>query len=90
VCYSDDMRSVEARYEHGTLTLAPPLPLTPGERVRVIVVRQSAPKRWDWAKLSAADALEDLALAEAGRFDWDSELDGEVADKVLADGSSCS
>jgi predicted DNA-binding antitoxin AbrB/MazE fold protein len=73
------MRSVEARYEHGTLTLAQPLPLTPGERVRVIVVRQSDPKRWDLAKLSAADTSEDLALAEAGLVDWDSNLDGEVA-----------
>jgi predicted DNA-binding antitoxin AbrB/MazE fold protein len=71
------MRSVEARYEHGTLRLAKPLPLTPGERVRVIVVRQSDPRRWDLAKLSATDASEDLALAEAGLSDWDSELDGE-------------
>jgi predicted DNA-binding antitoxin AbrB/MazE fold protein len=73
------MRSVEARYEHGTLKLAQPLPLTPGERVRVIVVRQSDPRRWDLAKLGAADASEDVALAEAGLTDWDSDLDGEVA-----------
>jgi predicted DNA-binding antitoxin AbrB/MazE fold protein len=73
------MRSVEARYEHGTLKLAQPLPLSPGERVRVIVVRQSDPKRWDLPKLSAADTSEDLALAEAGLSDWDSDLDGEVA-----------
>ncbi|MEO8178653.1 MAG: antitoxin family protein [Deltaproteobacteria bacterium] len=71
------MRSVEARYEHGTLKLAKPLPLTPGERVRVIVVRQSDPRRWDLAKLSATDASEDLALAEAGLSDWDSDLDGK-------------
>lgn len=70
------MRSVEARYEHGTLELAQPLPLTPGERVRVIIVRQSDPSRWDLAKLSAADASEDMALAEAGLSDWDSDLDG--------------
>jgi len=73
------MRSVEARYEHGTLKLAQPLPLTPDERVRVIVVRQSDPRRWDLAKLSTADTSEDVALAEAGLSDWDSDLDGEGA-----------
>jgi len=73
------MRSVEARYEHGTLKLAQPLPLTPGERVRVIVVRQSDPTRWDFARLGAADTSEDLSLAEAGLSDWDTDLDGEVA-----------
>lgn len=80
VCYPFGMRSVEARYDHGTLTLAQPLPLTPGERVRVIVVRQSDPKRWNLAKLSAADASEDLALAEAGLSDWHRDLDGESSD----------
>jgi predicted DNA-binding antitoxin AbrB/MazE fold protein len=69
------MRSVEARYEQGTLKLTQPLPLTPGERVRVIVVRQPDPKRWDLAKLRRVDATEDLALAEAGLSDWDEALD---------------
>jgi predicted DNA-binding antitoxin AbrB/MazE fold protein len=71
------MRSVEAKYEQGTLTLSQPLPLTPGERVRVIVVRQSDPKRWDLAKLRGADTSEDLALAEAGLADWDQVVDAD-------------
>lgn len=70
------MRSVEARYEHGTLELAQPLPLTPGERVRVIVLRQPDPRRWNWAELSAVDTSEDLALAEAGLSDWDVDVAG--------------
>jgi len=71
------MRSVEARYEQGTLKLTQPLPLTPGERVRVIVVRQPDPKRWDLAKLRRVDATEDLALAEAGLSDWDQAIDSD-------------
>lgn len=77
VCYSSRMRSVEAKYEQGTLKLAQPLPLSPGERVRVIVVRQPDPRRWDLAKLKRADASEDLALAEAGLSDWDQALDSD-------------
>jgi predicted DNA-binding antitoxin AbrB/MazE fold protein len=71
------MRSVEAKYEEGTLKLTQPLPLTPGERVRVIVVRQPDPKRWDLAKLRRVDATEDLALAEAGLSDWDQAIDSD-------------
>jgi predicted DNA-binding antitoxin AbrB/MazE fold protein len=77
VCYSSRMRSVEAKYEQGTLKLAQPLPLTPGERVRVIVVRQPDPRRWDLAKLKRADATEDLALAEAGLSEWDQTIDSD-------------
>jgi hypothetical protein len=51
--------------------------LTPGERVRVIVVRQPDPKRWDLAKLRRTNGAEDLALAEAGLSDWDHELDSD-------------
>jgi predicted DNA-binding antitoxin AbrB/MazE fold protein len=82
VCYSSCMRSVEAKYEQGTLKLAQPLPLSPGERVRVIVVRQPDPKRWDMAKLRGTDTSEDLALAQAGLADWDQALDsgGEGSD----------
>ncbi|HET9956058.1 MAG TPA: antitoxin family protein [Polyangiaceae bacterium] len=71
------MRSIEARYEQGILKLTQPLPLTPGERVRVIVVRQPDPKRWDLDKLRHADATEDLALAEAGLSAWDQALDSD-------------
>jgi predicted DNA-binding antitoxin AbrB/MazE fold protein len=71
------MRSVEAKYEQGTLKLSQPLPLTPGERVRVTVVRQPDPKRWDLAKFRAADTSEDLALSEAGLADWDHAIDSD-------------
>ncbi len=74
------MRPVEAQYEQGTLKLAQPLPLRPGERVRVIVVRKPDPKRWDLTRLRAADASEDEALSEAGLADWDRSLDGEGSD----------
>jgi predicted DNA-binding antitoxin AbrB/MazE fold protein len=71
------MRSVEAKYEQGTLKLAQPLPLTPGERVRVIVVRQPDPKRWDLARLRHSDPSEDLELAEAGLAEWDQAIDSD-------------
>ena len=78
MCYTSSMRSVEAKYEQGTLKLAQPLPLTPGERVRVIVVRQPDPKRWDLARLRQSDTLEDLKLAEAGLAEWDEAIDSEA------------
>lgn len=71
------MRSVEAKYDEGTLKLSQPLPLSPGERVRVIVVRQPDPKRWDLAKFRAADTSEDVALSEAGLVDWERALDSD-------------
>jgi predicted DNA-binding antitoxin AbrB/MazE fold protein len=77
LCYNSSMRSVEAKYEQGTLKLAQPLPLTPGERVRVIVVRQPDPKRWDLARLRQSDTSEDLRLAEAGLAEWDDAIDSE-------------
>jgi predicted DNA-binding antitoxin AbrB/MazE fold protein len=77
MCYSSCMRSVEAKYEQGTLKLSQPLPLTPGERVRVIVVRQPDPKRWDLAKLRGTDPSDDLALAGAGLADWNQAIDSD-------------
>jgi predicted DNA-binding antitoxin AbrB/MazE fold protein len=71
------MRSVEAEYEQGTLKLSQPLPLTPGERVRVIVVRQPDPRRWDLAKFRATETSEDLALSGAGLADWDKAIDAD-------------
>jgi predicted DNA-binding antitoxin AbrB/MazE fold protein len=78
MCYSSCMRSVEAKYEQGTLKLSQPLPLTPGERVRVTVVRQPDPKRWDLARFRAADTVEDLSLSEAGLVDWDRAIDSDA------------
>ncbi len=80
LCYLSRMRPVEAQSEQGTLKLAQPLPLRPGERVRVIVVRKPDPKRWDMSRLRAAGTSEEDALSEAGLADWGRTLDGEGSD----------
>ena len=70
------MRPVEARYEDGVLKPEKPLPLRPGDRVGVIVLRRPDPARWDLQRL-AAGAAEDQALASAGLDDWADTLDSE-------------
>jgi predicted DNA-binding antitoxin AbrB/MazE fold protein len=72
------MRPVEARYEDGVLKPEEPLPLQPGERVRVVVLRRTDPARWDLARL-ASRPDEDRALAEAGLADWADALAAEDA-----------
>jgi hypothetical protein len=52
------------------------LPLQPGERVALVVVRRPDEARWDLDRL-AAHADEDLALAEAGLDDWAAALERE-------------
>ena len=76
VCYLASMRPVEALYENGLLRPAKPLNLRPGERVRVIVVRQADPSRWDLARL-AATSTEDAELAVTGLDGWAANLDHE-------------
>lgn len=71
------MRIVEAHYEKGLLKPAEPLPLRPGERVNLIVVRQADPKRWNLDRLAKSAAAEDIALAEQGLSDWAAKLDEE-------------
>ena len=68
------MRPVEARYEDGLLKPSVPLPLRPGERVSVIVVRHPDASRWNLGRLAIA-ASEDSALAEQGLADWAKSLD---------------
>ena len=72
------MRPVEARYEDGVLKPEEPLPLQPGERVRVLVFRRSDAARWDLDRL-ASEPAEDRALAEAGLAAWADALDAEDA-----------
>lgn len=72
------MGPVEALYENGLLRPVSPLPLRPGERVALIVVRMPDAKRWDFTRL-AAHGDDDLALAEAGLDDWAAALDREDA-----------
>jgi predicted DNA-binding antitoxin AbrB/MazE fold protein len=70
------MRPVEALYENGLLRPAKPLPLAPGERVSVVVVRHPDPRRWNLGRL-AGTATDDLALAEQGLGEWAKALDTE-------------
>ena len=70
------MRPVEARYEDGVLKPERPLPLRPGDRVGVIVLRRPDPARWDLRRL-AVGAEEDEALVCVGLDDWADTLDRE-------------
>ncbi len=71
------MKLVEARYEKGVLTPTEPLPLRPGERVNLIVVRRPDPNRWNLDRLKKNANEEDLALTEQGLTDWSANLDDE-------------
>ncbi len=70
------VRSVRARYVHGSFEPEGPLALREGERVQLIIVRQSDPGRWDLARLAATGAS-DGALAAEGIDGWANELDRE-------------
>jgi predicted DNA-binding antitoxin AbrB/MazE fold protein len=69
--------SVEADYENGVLRPVRPLRLRPGERVHLIVRRQSVSARWDLSRLATVGEDEDRALATAGLEDWAGSLKGE-------------
>jgi predicted DNA-binding antitoxin AbrB/MazE fold protein len=71
------MRLVEAQYESGLLRPTRPLALRPGERVRLIVVRQPDPKRWDMARLAKTCSAGESALTEQGLENWSANLDEE-------------
>lgn len=71
------MNPVEARYEEGSLRLTSPLPLRPGERVCLIVMRLPDPGRWNLDRLSRHGQDEDLTLAQAGIAEWVDMLDAE-------------
>ncbi|MBE7484722.1 MAG: DUF104 domain-containing protein [Polyangiaceae bacterium] len=71
------MRTVEALYVDGLLKPDRPLPLQPGERVGVILVRRPDPARWDLRRIAAASGGEDEALAAAGLESWADALDAE-------------
>ncbi|HUH00763.1 MAG TPA: antitoxin family protein [Kofleriaceae bacterium] len=68
------MASIEADYVDGVLRPTKPLSLRDGERVRLLLVRQSDPSRWKLDCL-ADGADEDRALAEAGLGAWADALD---------------
>jgi len=65
-------------YGHGgLLKLTRPLPLRPGERVNLIVVRQPDRKRWDLERFRKTSTPEERELAEQGLADWLARLDKE-------------
>lgn len=69
------MRVIEAQYEGGVLRPVEQLSLRPGERVKLIVVRNPDPNRWDLAKLAKTANGEDFTMAELGLAEWAGELD---------------
>jgi hypothetical protein len=66
---------VEAHYENGVLRPAERLGLRPGERVKLIVMRQPDPGRWDLARSATTGNGDDLTLAEQGLAEWASSLE---------------
>ena len=69
------VRVIEAQYDGSVLRPVEHLGLRPGERLKLIVVRNPDPSRWDLAKLAKTASGEDLALAELGLAEWADELD---------------
>ena len=71
------MQVIEAQFESGVLRPSRPLLLRPGERVRLIVVRQPDAKRWDMARFARSDSAEESILTEHGLGHWAASLDEE-------------
>lgn len=71
------MRPIEAVYEDGLLKPEEPLALKQGERVSLLIVRHSDPKRWDLERLAKGGLEEDLTLAAQGLAEWAAALDAE-------------
>jgi predicted DNA-binding antitoxin AbrB/MazE fold protein len=71
------MGMIEAEFENGVLRPIRPLPLRPGERVGIVVVRRPDSARWDFARLSKAAAVDEEKLAEIGLADWADALERE-------------
>ncbi|HEV8582431.1 MAG TPA: antitoxin family protein [Thermoanaerobaculia bacterium] len=71
------MRRIEAVYEDGLLKPDAPLALKQGERVSLLIVRHSDPKRWDLERLAKGGLEEDRNLAEQGLAEWAAALDAE-------------
>jgi len=71
------MEIIEAEFENGVLRPMRRLPLRPGERVGIVVVRRPDRTRWDLDRLSKGATADDQALAEEGLGDWAAALDRE-------------
>ena len=71
------MGIIEAKFENGVLRPMRRLPLRPGERIGIVVVRRPHPARWDLNRLSKSSSPNDEKLAEEGLADWAAALDRE-------------
>ena len=71
------MGMIEAKFENGVLKPIGRLPLRPGERVGIVVVRRPDPARWDRLRLSKIASADDQALTAEGLADWADSLDRE-------------
>ena len=71
------MRPFKAVYEDGLLKPEAPLALKQGERISLVIVRHSDPKRWDLERLAKGGLEEDRTLAEQGLAEWAAALDAE-------------
>lgn len=71
------MEIIEAEFENGVLRPMRRLPLRPGERVGIVVVRRPDAARWDLARLAKAASADEKKLAEQGLGDWVEALDRE-------------
>ena len=72
----DEMDVIEAEFNDGVLRPMRRLPLRPGERVGIVVVRRPDPLRWDLARLSKVIRDEDT-LTEEGLAEWETTLSRE-------------
>jgi len=72
----DRMEVIEAEFKDGVLRPMRRLPLRPGERVGIVVVRRPDPLRWDLARLSKVIRDEDT-LTKAGLAEWETTLSRE-------------
>lgn len=71
------MAIIEADFDDGVLRPVRRLPLRPGERVGIVVVRRPDPARWDLVRLSKQSGDDDQKLTEEGLADWAAALDRE-------------
>jgi predicted DNA-binding antitoxin AbrB/MazE fold protein len=72
----DRMDVIEAEFNDGVLRPMRRLPLRPGEKVGIVVIRRPDPLRWDLTRLSKVIPAEDT-LTEAGLSDWETTLSHE-------------
>jgi len=71
------MSIIEAEFADGVLRPMRRLPLRPGERVGIVVVRRPDAARWDLARLSKVASADEQELVEAGLPGWADALDRE-------------